>query len=196
MAEHDYGKAARALVELLERGASLGLFEDGKWLPDLIREASCVPVFRDALAEDEKALREFWRLERGCEPPEDADVTKIDHGFVYVLRSENNLFKIGKTNNLDVRANTLSVVVPVEVELIHYIRTDAAGWLERAYHQRFAHKRVKGEWFRLGFWDLLYVCQRDKLFFFPRCDQEPYELHRRLLKALRDTAAAIGEGSE
>ena len=77
--------------------------------------------------------------------------------YVYMVRAENGLFKIGTTNHLHSRVITLRSSSPVSVTLIRYSISYKSMLLESALHERFADRRSHGEWFRLSEDDLLYL---------------------------------------
>lgn len=70
-------------------------------------------------------------------------------GYVYVMRTDNGFYKIGRTKYLDSRFKAVDLVVPFELELIRAYKTDDCYELERQYHKRYAKYHVKGEWFRI-----------------------------------------------
>lgn len=70
-------------------------------------------------------------------------------GYVYVLHSYDNLFKIGRARHPDNRLRTFSVKLPFPVEYICLIKCRDMYKLEKDLHHSYAHKRVNGEWFRL-----------------------------------------------
>lgn len=70
-------------------------------------------------------------------------------GYVYLLRADNGIYKIGRTKRLDDRITRLSVELPYQLELICAIATDDMHDLEGKLHHRFADQRVNGEWFSL-----------------------------------------------
>jgi DNA-binding XRE family transcriptional regulator len=72
----------------------------------------------------------------------------VSAGFVYLLRADNGLHKIGRSGCPDERMKAFGTL-PVAVELIHQIRTDDMEWLEDELHNLYAPSRVRGEWFRL-----------------------------------------------
>lgn len=58
-------------------------------------------------------------------------------------------FKIGRSNAPGRRQYELSIQLPQAIEVIHEIRTDDAVGIERYWHERFADRRLNGEWFAL-----------------------------------------------
>lgn len=78
-------------------------------------------------------------------------------GYVYLLQSPSTAFKIGRSRNPKDRLKTFGVKLPFEVEFIALIKTPDMYRLENILHQRFAKKRIKGEWFRLNADDIDYI---------------------------------------
>jgi hypothetical protein len=72
------------------------------------------------------------------------------YGFVYLVRGHPGEYKIGRTNLVDRRLSELSVTASVAPQLVHEIKTDDPVGVAAYWHQRFADKRMRGEWFRLG----------------------------------------------
>ncbi len=73
-----------------------------------------------------------------------------DVAFVYLGHCA-GLHKIGRTINVERRAKQLSANHPTaDVEMIHAIQTDDPHGVEAYWHNRFADKRVQGEWFALN----------------------------------------------
>ncbi len=68
---------------------------------------------------------------------------------VYLLRIETGAYKIGRSREPEARARAVVAGVPLRADIIHRIQTDDATWLERRLHDRYAHSRLKGEWFQL-----------------------------------------------
>lgn len=75
--------------------------------------------------------------------------TKNDRsGYIYFLSSAGYV-KIGKTLNLDDRMRSLEMSTPLEIELLHFVKSENIDKDERIFHNMFVTKRVKGEWFDL-----------------------------------------------
>jgi len=70
--------------------------------------------------------------------------------YVYLMKSENNKYKIGITNNLEERLRTIRKFVPYEVSVVHYFYTSFAYRVERSLHEKYASVRDVGEWFNLS----------------------------------------------
>lgn len=69
-------------------------------------------------------------------------------GYVYLLHHD-GLYKIGITTKLSRRLTQIGTKMPHEVTLIHSIKTDDIVGLETLLHERYATKRMNGEWFAL-----------------------------------------------
>lgn len=78
---------------------------------------------------------------------------KQKDGWVYLM-SGNGLYKLGLTTNLLQRCKSFRGL-PFEVNLVHFIRTDDPGLLEKKWHYLFRNQRVRGEWFDLDPDDIL-----------------------------------------
>lgn len=74
-----------------------------------------------------------------------------ESGCVYFLRGTNGLTKIGmSTRDADKRLNEFSPRLPFDTELVHVINCQDPFSIELSFHERFAEKRVRGEWFELS----------------------------------------------
>lgn len=76
------------------------------------------------------------------------------HGFVYLIQSPTGSYKIGRTKDPTDRMRTFSVKLPFEVDYVCTIETADMYALERELHQRYASKRINGEWFMLDSGDV------------------------------------------
>jgi len=70
-------------------------------------------------------------------------------GYVYLIRADNGLFKIGKTGNPKNRLKSLNTGSPCELRYVSIIKTDNMDDLEERLHYHFSNKRIRGEWFAL-----------------------------------------------
>jgi predicted GIY-YIG superfamily endonuclease len=68
---------------------------------------------------------------------------------VYVLKTGKNLYKIGKTQDLQKRLSSYHTHLPIVFRLVRQYSTAHMDDLEASLHMAFQHKRVKGEWFEL-----------------------------------------------
>lgn len=82
-------------------------------------------------------------------------------GYVYVIHSSLGQHKIGFTKDPHKRMASFirgfTAKMPVELTMIHTIKTDDMRRLESELHTRFQSKRNKGEWFDLTDDDLAYL---------------------------------------
>ncbi|PED73034.1 hypothetical protein COL30_11835 [Bacillus pseudomycoides] len=70
-------------------------------------------------------------------------------GYIYFLKADNGLIKIGKTKDLKQRLDHFTAKLPYKLELLHSIESDDYSSLEEYFHEMFANKRKRGEWFEL-----------------------------------------------
>jgi len=106
-----------------------------------------------------ETLREQQKVQQGHRAPSTNHKRRhAKSGYVYLLRADNGLYKIGKTTCLDRRITELSIKLPYELELIHAVESDNIDVLEQLLHEQFADKRVRGEWFALSARDVEFIC--------------------------------------
>lgn len=82
-------------------------------------------------------------------------------GYVYLIRNEGGLYKIGKSKQIERRIKRFDVKLPFEVEAVVLIETFDPAAEEKLWHTRFANKRVSGEWFALDDADVAWMKQSD-----------------------------------
>jgi hypothetical protein len=70
------------------------------------------------------------------------------NGFVYLMRGDSNLYKIGAARDVQRRVNGLTML-PFQIEVVHTIATVDMWRLERGLHQCFVERHTRGEWFAL-----------------------------------------------
>ena len=79
------------------------------------------------------------------------------HGYVYLMHMETTpYYKIGKSVDPEHRIFT-SVILPMDIVLVHSIETDMMSCLEKDLHTYFAVQRIRGEWFELTDADVEYI---------------------------------------
>ena len=76
---------------------------------------------------------------------------------VYILKTGKNLYKIGRTRDLQKRLASYHTHLPILFRVIRQYPAANMADLEESLHVVFQHKRVKGEWFELGKDDLV-IC--------------------------------------
>ena len=80
-------------------------------------------------------------------------------GVIYLIRC-GPYFKIGKTTDPDSRYPRLEIQLPHRPVILHEIQTDNVDLAERYWHQRFASKRLNGEWFEVSSQDINEISQK------------------------------------
>ena len=85
-------------------------------------------------------------------PVDDTDSVLIP-GHVYMLRHSTE-YKIGRSSDPTRRYKEIRVQMPFDTEEVHVIETDDTVGIEAYWHNRFASKRLNGEWFRLSVQDV------------------------------------------
>jgi len=76
---------------------------------------------------------------------------------VYILKTGKNLYKIGKTRDLQKRLATYHTHLPILFRVVRQYPAANMDELEESLHIVFQHRRVKGEWFQLNDQDLI-IC--------------------------------------
>lgn len=143
-------------------GKVVGLFIRDQRTLDAIRSRDPIilDMFHDVLDTVDRITSSVYRnlqsqdIEPPEQPPED---TLPKSGYVYVLRADNGLYKIGRSVNIDGRIKRLETVLPYELELICTVKVKDYITTEAKLHQVFADKCVKGEWFKLAKADIEYI---------------------------------------
>jgi hypothetical protein len=60
-------------------------------------------------------------------------------------------FKIGITKDVAMRQRKIQAYIPEELIIVHSTPCENARAVELSLHERYAHRRVRGEWFKLDF---------------------------------------------
>jgi hypothetical protein len=79
------------------------------------------------------------------------------NGYVYVCKSDINLFKIGYSKNPEERMKQLGLGSSIKHKLLYKIPTENMHQLEKELHKKFKEKREHSEWFNLDDKDLSYI---------------------------------------
>jgi hypothetical protein len=103
-----------------------------------------------------RVMTRLWSVEYKLRTQPKQSKPRTTEGFVYLIQGS-NAYKIGRAKDPNNRIKTFNVRLPFEVEYLHLIETPDMYTLESQLHQRFASKRVNGEWFRLDMQDIDYI---------------------------------------
>lgn len=161
---------SKAHSEELQECLIESVHEDGLYPANILNFQAIIRI-KEYYAEQElKALRKRKKLNKADEKaivsvkkrPPLAVIPLIPPstkkgGFVYLLKTGSDVYKIGRAKDPNNRLRVFNVKLPFEVEFEHLIATENMYLLERELHQRFASKRVNGEWFRLDMQDIDYI---------------------------------------
>lgn len=79
-------------------------------------------------------------------------------GYVYLIRADNGMYKIGKAVNVDNRIHEFGVKLPMKTELIHSFKSNDYTAAEQELHRRYADLREHGEWFSLTSECVIEIC--------------------------------------
>ncbi len=76
---------------------------------------------------------------------------------VYILKTGKNLYKIGKTRDLQKRLASYHTHLPILFRVVRQYAAANMNELEESLHIVFQHRRIKGEWFQLNDQELI-IC--------------------------------------
>lgn len=108
---------------------------------------------------EQRERREQWEAERAKRVEEHKNKEKKDWSFVYILES-NELYKIGVTKSLKARVKQAKTFSAYPVKLVCFYKAiDSSNAYEKEslLHEKFANKRMNGEWFFLDKNDLSWI---------------------------------------
>lgn len=113
----------------------------------------CSNEDRNELCEMMSSISELIVMARPIDFSIKSRVGKTQTTKTYLMVDDNTgLYKIGKSKNPNFREKTLQSEKPT-IEMLFVIDKD----VECELHQKFSHKRVRGEWFRLDNEDVEYL---------------------------------------
>ena len=104
-----------------------------------------------------EAERQEWRSKIQVEVPPDRP------GYVYLVKSGDGYYKIGRSKNVKVRMRDFGLQLPFPFEVIHTIPAKDMYRSEDNLHKRFAHCRLNGEWFSLTKEDVAAISSIEEL---------------------------------
>lgn len=88
---------------------------------------------------------------------ESASKLESKDGYIYLLKAENGLFKIGRSKNPDLRFGDVSRQSPLRVDLVHCFYAEDYVDAEAYLHSKYADRREVGEWFALSLEDVDWI---------------------------------------
>jgi hypothetical protein len=119
-------------------------------LKDLIEGAEIFfSHYGDGAAEEYNVEVDQRREERRHEEQAAAKPRRAVPGYVYLIRTENGLYKIGKAKDIKKRLQPFGVHFPMKWELVHSFHSDDYSIAEEELHWQYRDKRDVGEWFKL-----------------------------------------------
>lgn len=90
---------------------------------------------------------------------ESAQERRPNPGYVYLMHAVGTeWYKIGFSVNPEQRSEALAAKAPYDVEIVHMVQVSDMRSVESYWHERFASKRVNGEWFTLDDDDIAEFC--------------------------------------
>ena len=78
-------------------------------------------------------------------------------GYVYLLRDEAGLYKIGLAKDVPTRVKNIQRRHAYKINVVHTVACEYTHLLEHALHHRFEHRHAYGEWFRLSNADATFI---------------------------------------
>lgn len=94
-------------------------------------------------------------------------------GYVYILKADFGVYKIGRTKDLERRLRDFRIF-PKEFELVHSIACEDEVKVEKELHERYKDKKVRNEWFELTDSDI----EDLKKINYVQAEQSDYEIIR------------------
>lgn len=78
-------------------------------------------------------------------------------GFIYILKSENGFYKIGKAKDLQSRVTAWKHEFPIKIDLIHSFACKDRTLVENFLHNKYSKKRLQREWYKLNDEDISWI---------------------------------------
>jgi hypothetical protein len=143
---HDIAKLDEFLFDVRQ---ALAFYLSGQsGFEDVGREVNQLRSFEQEILEEQSYRR---GKPRPAKSKEATIVRSPAKGYVYLLKavSPENHYKIGLSSKPTKRIETLNVKLPFPITPIHVAYVDDMRGTESLLHERYASKRVRGEWFCL-----------------------------------------------
>lgn len=89
-----------------------------------------------------------------------ANKKPAQRGYIYLLRAvvPDNYYKIGLSIDPVKRIESMGVLLPFPIKPLHQFPTNHRFRAEKQLHDKYANKRVNGEWFALSEQDVKDIC--------------------------------------
>jgi len=84
-------------------------------------------------------------------------------GFIYLAQKNNRCYKIGRSQDPQLRLRKLRREADPAVVLKHVVSCNDMVWAELFLHQRFEDRRIDGEWFALTENDVEWIASLGRL---------------------------------
>lgn len=79
-------------------------------------------------------------------------------GFVYLIKSNEGVYKIGRTTNINKRLTQLQVASSVPLKVLWFKHFSNAPEVEKMLHETFKEYQYQGEWFKLPTSAIRWIC--------------------------------------
>jgi hypothetical protein len=114
--------------------------------------------WREQLKTDFKATKELYddvQSKRSDKPQRNKQ-----KGFIYLVKAitPDTHYKIGLSKDPVTRIDNMGIKLPFPIEPIHTFKTNDMHVIETYLHQKYANKRLNGEWFELSEQDVADIC--------------------------------------
>jgi hypothetical protein len=139
---------------------------------ELVRNPQIAEMISDRLTELEKDLPNEIIL--GLRKKLKKKVSKA--GFLYLIKAPNDLVKIGIAKDVKKRFSSINTASPVNLKLLWSCQCKDAREIEKHLHDKFAIKRIKGEWFNLNGHDISWI-KENVSFEYDKSDNPPTVLN-------------------